>query len=145
MINKKQSTKKVIVLVVLVISVICILCILSITTLNYNKSSFTLKNLYNSFNSIKEPFDFFTCTINLKDIDQKYVDNYMQFDGKSGKCGPCDGATLKMNIETCHTDANGKPSYACNPSASITSSISNNINFPYPLSASYLNYFFCPK
>ena len=134
MLNKKK--------IVIIIFIICILCTLSITYLIYYKSSFTLKN---SQNSLKEPFDYFTCTMNLRDIDPKFANNYMKYDGKSVKCGPCEGATLNMNITNCETDANGNLSTNCRPntSSNITSSQGNPIVFPYNISPNNLNNFFC--
>ena len=61
-----------------IICVICVLCTLSITYLIYYKSKNTFKN---SSNTLKEPFDYFTCTMNLSDIDPKVVNDYMNLDG----------------------------------------------------------------
>jgi hypothetical protein len=130
----------------IIIFIICVFCTLSITTLNYYKSTFTSKNLQytlNTTNSIKEPFDYFTCTMNLRDIDPKFAHNYMKYDGKSVKCGPCEGATLTMNISNCNTDANGNLATNCHPNALITSSQGNPIVFPYSISPNSLNNFFC--
>ena len=134
-----------------IILIICIFCILSITTLIYYKSSFTLKNSLsslNTFNStklsntIKEPFDFFTCTMNLNNIDKKFVNNYMMFDGKSITNGPCRYGTLKMNISTCPVNANGNISSSCIPSQSIISSLGNPIIFTYDINPSNITKFF---
>jgi hypothetical protein len=144
MINKKQSS--VLTTVLTITFIICILCILSITTLNYYKSTFTSKNLQytsNTTNSIKEPFDYFTCTMNLSDIDPKFSNNYMKFDGKSVKCGPCEGATLKINISNCHTDKKGNLSINCKPNALINSSQGNPIIFPSIITPNNLSNFFC--
>ena len=141
MINKKQSS--VLTKVLTITFIICVLCILSITTLIYYKSIFKPKNSLNSPNTSKEPFDYFTCTMNLRDIDPKFAHNYMKYDGKSVKCGPCEGATLTMNISNCNTDANGNLATNCNPNALITSSQGNPIVFPYSISPNSLNNFFC--
>ena len=66
--------------ILIIICVICVLCTLSITYLIYYKSSSTLKNSLNTSNttnSLKEPFDYFTCTMNLSDIDPKVVNDYI--------------------------------------------------------------------
>ena len=72
-----------------------------------------------------------------------YVNNYMTYDSKSVSCGPCKGATLKMNISTCPVDANGNASSSCNPTASITSSQGNPILFPFEINSKNLTNFFC--
>lgn len=151
MINKKQSSvlTKVLTTLLTITFIICILCILSITTLIYYKSSFKPKSLQYTLNtsittnSLKEPFDYFTCTMNLRDIDPKFANNYMKFDGKSVKCGPCEGATLKMNITNCHTDEKGNVSINCKPNALINSSQGNPIIFPSIITPNNLSNFFC--
>ena len=148
MINKKKMNTLCSKCIICIICVICVLCTLSITYLIYYKSKNTFKNSSNTSNTIKEPFDYFTCTMNLNDIDPKFVNNYTKFDGKSVKCGPCEGATLKMNISTCNTDANGNLSTSCIPNASIISSYGNPITFKggintSQINANSLNNFFC--
>jgi hypothetical protein len=143
--SKKQSS--VLTTVLTITFIICILCTLSITYLIYYKSSFTFKNTQNTFtnssNTLKEPFDYFTCTMNLSDIDPKFSNNYMKFDGKSVKCGPCEGATLKINISNCHTDKKGNLSINCKPNALINSSQGNPIIFPSIITPNNLSNFFC--
>ena len=125
-----------------IICIICVICTLSITYLIYYKSKNTFKN---SSNTLKEPFDYFTCAMNLSDIDPKVVNDYMNLDGKSVQCGHCKGATLKMNITTCKTDVNGNLSINCNPNALIKSSQGNPIIYNKSISPYELNKFFCPK
>lgn len=159
MINKKQSSK---LLHTILVTVVCSLWILSITVIIYYILSFAFKN---SYNNVKEhfikntvpsttqaptttkpyinPLDYFTCTMNLTNIAPNYVNNYMTYDSKSVSCGPCKGATLKMNITTCPVDANGNASSSCKPTALITSSLGNPILFPFEINSKNLTNFFC--
>lgn len=146
MINKKKMNTLCSKCIICIICVICVLCTLSITYLIYYKSKNTFKN---SSNTVKEPFDFFSCTMNLNDIDPKFANNYKNYDGKSVKCGPCEGATLHINISTCPTDINGNLSTSCIPNASIISSYGNPITFKSGINTSQitpyaLDKFFCP-
>lgn len=147
MLNKKK-----ILIIICIIFIICVLCTLSITTLIYYKSKNTFKNSSSSSNSLSssnssnkliEPFDYFTCTMNLNDIEQKFVKNYMNFDSKSVKCGPCEGATLKININPCTKTNDTTLDSICAPNGSITSSQGNPIKFPYNISPNNLTKFFC--
>ena len=62
------------------------------------------------------------CTMTLNDIDPNLVDAYMKFDNRRIPAGYCKDATLKMVVNTCAVDANGVPSYNCNPNANVVSS-----------------------
>lgn len=128
--------------ILIIIFIIFALCTLSITYLIYYKSKNTFKN---SLNTLKEPFDYFTCSMKLSDIDPKIVNDYMNLNGKSSKCGPCEGATIKMNITTCKTDEKGNLSTSCSPNAIIKSSQGNPIIYNKSISPNNLNNFFCPK
>ena len=105
---------------------------------------FIIYNLYaKNTNGNKEPFDFFTCTMNLKDIDPRFKDEYMKFDNMHVSCGPCQNATLKMNIMTCPTNANGSPSPNCIQNATIESSLGNSITYPSFVNTQNIKNFFC--
>jgi hypothetical protein len=56
------------------------------------------------------------CTVQLTNINPMFVKNYMQYDGKPIKCfnklsskAFCVGGTLKMDVKSVGTDANGVP------------------------------------
>jgi hypothetical protein len=56
------------------------------------------------------------CTVSLTNINPMFVKNYMQYDGQQIKCfnklsskAYCVGGTLKMDVKTVGTDANGVP------------------------------------
>jgi len=56
------------------------------------------------------------CTVSLIDINPMFVKNYMQYDGQQIKCfnklsskAYCIGGTLKMDVKSVGTDANGIP------------------------------------
>ena len=103
-----------------------------------------MNNSNNNINTSLEPFDYYTCTLNLENIDPKFLKNYMKFDNKSIKCGPCKDATLKLNISTCPTDQNGSSISNCKQTSSIVSSQGNPIKkFPYEISISQMNKYFC--
>ena len=93
---------------------------------------------------IKEKFEN-TCTMNLKDIDPKAVDGYMQFDNKHIGCGPCMRSTLLMNITPCPTDENGILSTECNQNGNVVSSVGNPIKWINSVSIANINKFFCPS
>ena len=56
------------------------------------------------------------CTVSLTNINPMFVKNYMQYDGQPIKCfnklsskAYCVGGTLKMDVKSVGTDANGVP------------------------------------
>jgi len=56
------------------------------------------------------------CTVSLSNINPMFVKNYMQYDGQLIKCfnklsskAYCVGGTLKMDVKSVGTDANGIP------------------------------------
>ena len=94
-------------------------------------------------NNTYEPFDYYNCTLNLKDIDTKVIDEYMKFDNRHVACGPCKNATLKMNILPCATNENGSQSPNCNQNASIVSSDGRPITFTSFVTLKNVKDFFC--
>ena len=102
----------------------------------------TLVSIYYIKNK-KEPFDFFTCTMTLNNIDPKFKNNYLKFDNQHVSCGPCKDATLKLNINTCPVDENGSTISNCKQSGSIKSSFGNPIVFTYDVTPDNMGNFFC--
>jgi hypothetical protein len=56
------------------------------------------------------------CTVSLTNINPMFIKNYMQYDGRPIKCfnklsskAYCVGGTLKMDVKSVGTDANGVP------------------------------------
>ena len=56
------------------------------------------------------------CTVSLTNINPMFIKNYMQYDGQPIKCfnklsskAYCVGGTLKMEVKSVGTDANGVP------------------------------------
>ena len=94
-------------------------------------------------NGNTEPFDFYTCTMNLKDIDPMFVNEYMKYDGKSVVCGPCKGATLKMNIMPCPNNPDGTLSNICKQNANIVSSNGKPVIYPSYITPINIKNFFC--
>jgi hypothetical protein len=90
-----------------------------------------------------EPFDFFTCTMNIDNIDPKFKDNYLKYDNQHVSCGPCKDATLKININTCPVDEYGSTLPNCQQKGSITSSFGNPIIFTYDVTPENMSKFFC--
>ena len=101
-----------------------------------------IKNNKNNKNN-KEPFDFFTCTMTLNNIDPKFKDNFLKFDNKHVSCGLCKDATLKLNINTCPVDENGSTISNCKQTGSIVSSFGNPIVFTYDVTTDNMSKFFC--
>jgi len=91
----------------------------------------------------KEPFDFYTCTMNLKDIDPMFVDEYMKYDNRHVACGPCKNSTLKINVIPCSTNDIGTPSNDCKQNANIISSLGNPITYPSFINPENIKNFFC--
>jgi hypothetical protein len=117
------------------------ICIIYIICINYN--SYDSYDSYNQYDT--EPFsnDYYTCTMNLFDINNRFVDEYMKFDGKHIPCGPCQNAKLKMNISPCATNANGSPSPKCDQNANIVSSDGRPIVYPSFVTLDKIKKFFC--
>jgi hypothetical protein len=91
-----------------------------------------------------EPFDFFTCSMTLNDINHKFKNEYLtKFNNKHVSCGPCKNATLKLNINTCPIDEYGSPSSKCKQEGFIKSSFGNPILFKYDISSENMSKFFC--
>jgi hypothetical protein len=117
----------------LIYSIIFIICFTILIIVMYNMN----KNIKN------EPFDFFTCTMNIDNIDPKFKDNYLKYDNQHVSCGPCKDATLKININTCPVDEYGSTLPNCQQKGSITSSFGNPIIFTYDVTPENMSKFFC--
>ena len=87
--------------------------------------------------------DWFTCTMTLQDVDPKIVDEYMKYDNQHIKCGQCKNAKLRLNINTCPTNINGSSTPNCVQTASIQSSLGDNIQFPLFAKLENIKTFFC--
>ena len=112
--------------------------------IQYTQYTQTVKTNQSSQNKHSiEPFDFFTCTMNLKNINPRIVDEYKKFDGRHIACGPCQDATLSMNINTCPTNENGSPSPDCIQSANIKSSLGKPITYTKTVTPQNIKDFFC--
>ena len=98
--------------------------------------SFLIKN-------IKENFNYFTCTMTLNDINPKFKDDYLSLHNRTAKCGPCENAILKLNVNTCPVNEYGSSSAYCKPSGFIESSLGNPITFTYDISSQNMHKFFC--
>ena len=116
-------------------SLILLVCmILFIVSILYNYYYF--KN--------KEPFDdFFTCTLQLDNIEPMFKDEYLQYNNKSVSCGVCKRAKLNVNVNTCPVDANGTPIPPCIQKATLTSSFGNPISFDDTVTPQNISNFFC--
>ena len=90
-----------------------------------------------------EPFDYYTCTMKLDNVDAKLIDNYMKFDNQHIACGPCKNATLKIETTSCPVDSNGSSLSTCKPSYTITSSLGNSVNYPFDITPQILSKFYC--
>ena len=94
-----------------------------------------------------------TCTMNINDLDHRTLDDYNNFNDKIVNCGPCNGATLIMKINTCATDANGSPVAGCSPNGPVAhinkvTTVNNkvyeqNVVFNNKAIPSNINTFFC--
>ena len=124
----------------------------------YYQDKLNYQNNQNNQNNIKyslEPFNAsnisYKCTMNLTDIDPRFVGEYMKYDGRKVNCGPCSGAILNVNIQTCPLDANGSPLTSCNQYANINCVRTDVNNISYPIKVTYpgmvnkstINTFFC--
>ena len=90
------------------------------------------------------------CTMNLRDIDHRAINEYTNFDGRKATCGKCEGATIKMNISTCATDENGSPLPNCVTNANVdkVTTINNvvyndNVVYPSKVNVNNIKTFFC--
>jgi len=75
--------------------------------------------------------------MNLENINPKFADEFMKYDGRHVACGPCQNATLKINVNT-STD-NSNPIQT----AQITSSNGVPIIFPFRVNIDNIKTFFC--
>jgi hypothetical protein len=99
------------------------------------------KEYYENMNMKKRPF--FTCYVNLSDIDPKMVSTYMNIDNKIAKCGPCENALVRMQVEPCPTDNNGIVNTKCSSQIQIYSSQDMPIGFKKYINPSNISNFFC--
>lgn len=106
---------------------------------------FIVSILYNHYYfKKKEPFnDFFTCTLQLDNIDPKFKDEYMQYNNKSVSCGVCKRATLNVNVNTCPIDNNGSPKTPCYQKATLTNSFGTPISLDTTVTPQTISNFFC--
>ena len=93
--------------------------------------------------NVKENFNYFTCSMTLNDINPRFKKDYLSFHNRTAKCGDCENALIKLNVNTCPTDENGSPSPYCKPSGFIESSLGNPITFKYDISPQNMKKFFC--
>ena len=92
----------------------------------------------------KEPFDdFFTCTLQLDNIDPKFKDEYMQYNNQSVSCGVCKRAKLIVNVNTCPVDENGTPIPYCIQKSTLTNSFGTPISFESKVTPQKVADFFC--
>ena len=112
--------------------IICI--IIFIVSILYNYYFFKNKELFD---------DFFTCTLQLDNIDPKFKNEYTQYNNKSVSCGVCKRATLNVIVNTCPVDSNGSPIPPCNQKATLTSSFGNPISFDNIVTPQNVSKFFC--
>jgi len=92
---------------------------------------------------IKENFNYFTCSMTLNDVNPKFKEDYLKFHNRTAKCGDCENALIKLNVNTCPVDEYGSPSPYCKPSGFIESSLGNPITFKYDISPQNMKKFFC--
>ena len=106
---------------------------------------FILSIVYNYYYlKKKEPFDdFFTCTLELDNIDPKFKDEYMQYNNQSVSCGVCKRAKLNVIVNTCPVSSNGSPIPPCNQKATLTSSFGNPISLDTTVTPQTIKNFFC--
>ena len=112
-----------------------IICIVIFTvSICYNYYYFKKKELFN---------DFFTCTLQLDNIDPKFKAEYMQYNNKSVSCGVCKRATLNVNVNTCPVDSNGSPISGCTQKATLTNSFNTPISLDTTVTPQNISNFFC--
>ena len=88
-------------------------------------------------------FNYFTCSMTLNDINPKFKDDYLKFHNRTGKCGDCKNAIIKLDVNTCPVNEYGSPSPYCKASGFIESSLGNPITFKYDISPQNMKKFFC--
>lgn len=101
----------------------------------YNIQHFNKNNI--------EPLDFFTCTLNLDNINPYFADNYMKFNDQHVSCGVCTNSTLKVNVTKCPLDENGSPLSSCKQKATLSSSLGNPVTFDRIITPESVSNFFC--
>ena len=79
----------------------------------------------------------------VNDINPKLKEDYLRFHNRTAKCGDCENALIKLNVNTCPIDEYGSPSPYCKPSGFIESSLGNPITFKYDISPQNMKKFFC--
>ena len=109
--NKKNINTKNINTIVNFILLLVLVYFIYQQSIQYNK-----KGILDTFG---EPSLTKTCTMNIKDIDPRYIDQYNRYNDQIAKCGDCEGAQIKMNITTCVVDKNGSPNPLCSPNVNI--------------------------
>ncbi len=95
--------------------------------------------------NVKENFNYFTCSMTLNDVNPKFKEDYLKFHNRTAKCGDCENALIKLNVNTCPVDEYGSPSPYCNPSSFIESSLGNPITFKYDISPQTMKKFLCVR
>ena len=105
---------------------------------------FIISILYNYYYfKNKESFnDFFTCTLELDNIDPKFKDEYMQYNNQSVSNGVCKRATLNVKVNTCPVDSTGTPISYCNQKATLTNSFGTPISFDSKVTPQNVSNFF---
>jgi len=116
----------------IILIIICI--IIFIVSIVYNYYIFKNKELFS---------DFFTCNLQLDNIDPKFKNEYLKYNNKSVSCGVCKRANLKVLVNTCPIDSNGSPIQPCNQKATLTSSFGNPITFNNTVTPQNIKNFFC--
>ena len=116
------------------ITLILVCIIIFIISILYNNYYFTKKEQFN---------DFFTCTLQLDNIDPKFKDEYTKYNNQSVSCGVCKRATLNVIVNTCPIDSNGSPITPCYQKATLTSSFGNPISFDSTVTPQNISNFFC--
>ena len=86
---------------------------------------------------------FFTCYVNMSDIDPLIIPTYMELDNKISKCGPCENALVRVQIDPCPTDINGIVNSKCSSQIRIYSSQDMPIQFKKYINPSNVKDFFC--
>ena len=95
--------------------------------------------------NVKENFNYFTCSMTLNDINPKFKEDYLKFHNRTARCGDCENALIKLNVNTCPVDEYGSPSPYCEPSVFIESSLGNPITFKYDISPQTMKKFLCVR
>lgn len=104
---------------------------------NINKKINNFQDIYSP------PATYFDCYLELNDIEPRYVDSYMKFDNQNVRCGKCKDAKLHMKINKCKMDELGNPIGTCKPSANLTSSKGNPLQYNLEVNPDNISNFFC--